>query len=783
MNKLTNSCRTTAGTPRRIVLAAIAAAAFSAPLAGEDATLVDAGEARAVILLPEQPEEKEQLAADELAEHLELMTGARLETGTDGDETEAVLPVYLGRAADADLDEASMDAGDNPSTFTLRVRDDRIDIRGLSAEGTLFGAYELLEQLGVRWYMPGEIGRVIPDRETLTLKPQRTTQTPSMDYRLLQKVQTGKWPARARLGGESRATGSHNLPGKARKIDGTEGAQVCVSGDYNPGALEKTIEWIREHHEPIDEKFYLSMGPRDGGTYAYCRCEGCQALDKGVHDPFLNAESMTDRYVWFFNQVLEALEEDYPNLHITWYVYQRHMMPPEREPNPRLVPVFAPITLERIHSMDNPQAMDRQVLRWLIDRWKETEPNEMYYRGYFNFLAGVQLPKTQLDRVRNDIPALHEAGVNVMRVEVIQHAWASDPLTLYVATRLMWDVDTDVDALLEEFYTKFYGPAREPMKQYHEGLESAFADNPYASGSSFPYFPLFLDHPRRDRLRNLLERARSMVEDGSNYAERLDMLRKGYRRMDLFLDMIGARNDHNYATAREKMRAYYQINDELVANVLEGEGEKRKFYEQRMVNSRGHSERGGSYFNRFFRDPVVEGYRRTVEEGELVAGFDDRWLFRLDKQGIGEQLLFHRPGELGGIWKPIRTSSRTWGDQGLFHYRGDDAIAWYRQSVHIPEEYEVRKVYLWFAGVDTRAQVWINGHDVGTSDEPREGIPGVPGSFEPFDMPATEHIKPGEENWVVVRVVNDKLGELGTGGIMGPVMFWSPHDPDWQPGD
>jgi len=763
-----------------VVTALLLAASEAAPA---DVTLVEAGEPRAVIVLPDEPDERVRRAADELVEHIRLISGGELPVRAPLDDREGgLLPIHLDAAADEALDEHNLDAKDNPSTFTLRVRADRIDIRGLSGEGTLFGALELLEQLGVRWYMPGEIGRVIPDKDTLTLETQRTTQAPSMNYRRLQKVETGTWPARVRLGGAARPTGAHNLPGKADDQRGTEGKQVCVSGHFNPGALEMTIDWIRERHEPTDEKFYVSMGPRDGGTYAYCRCEGCQALDMGVHDPFLNAESMTDRYIWFFNRVLEALEEDYPNLHITWYVYQRHMMPPEREPNPRIVAVFAPITLDRVHSMDNPMSMDRQVLRWVMDRWERTGLNEMYYRGYLNFLAGVQLPKTQLDRVRNDIPALHEAGVNVMRVEVIQHAWASDPLTLYVATRLMWDVDTDVDALLEEFYTKFYGPAREPMKQYHERLESAFADNPYASGSSFPYFPLFLDHPRRDDLRNLLERARSMVEDGSIYARRLDMLRKGYERMDLFLDMIAARNAHNYATAHEKMQAYYAITDELVANVLDGEGQGRKFYEQRMVNWRGRSETGGSYFNRFFRDAVVRGHERTVTKGDLVAGFDDEWLYRLDKQGIGEQLMLQRPGELGGVWKPIRTTSRTWGDQGFFHYRGDDARMWYRQSVHVPEKYEGRPVYLWIGGVDTRARVWINGEFVGTSAEPKEGLPGVPGSFRPFDMPATKAVNFGEQNWVVMEIVNDKLGELGTGGIMGPVMFWSPTDPDWRPG-
>ena len=755
-------------------------------------TLVRADEPRFYLVTAENPPAEITRAVREIRTHVGRFAGSEPEHRKVADTTDLAalrerhagkIPVVLGGDAPS-MRERLREAEATPDAFLMRVRQDGVRIAALSGEGVRNGAYDLLERMGVRWYMPGGIGVVLPDAATIKIGAGEFLEIPSIIYRRFQKVETGEWPDRMRMGGQNRPTGAHNLPGrgKARSVDGTEGGQICVSGDYNPGAIELTTDWIRKHHEATDEKVYVAMGPRDGGTYSYCRCDGCEALDKGVHDPFVNGESMTDRYIWFFNRVLEELEDDYPNLHITWYVYQRHMMPPERQPNPRIVPVFAPISLERVHSMDNPMAMDRQVLRWLLDRWAETGPNEMYYRGYLNFLASAQYPKTQLDRVRNDIPALHEKGVNVMRVEVIQQSWASDPLTLYVASKLMWDTETDVDALLEEFYAKFYGPAEEPMRAYHEGLESAFADNPYASGSDYIYFPLFLEHPRRDRLRGLLEEARSKVADGTVYAERIDMLRKGYKRMDLFLDMILARNRHDFAKAMEKMEVYEALTGKLTNVVLEGEGEGREFYEQRLVNSREDPAKGRAYFNRFFKGPMVAGHERTVEKGDLVARFEDEWLTRQDKQGIGEQLMFHRPGELGGIWEPMKTTSRTWGDQGLFHYRGDDAHMWYRQSVRVPEKFEGRPIYLWVGGVDTWAKVWINGEYVGTSKEPEEGLPGVPGSFRAFDMPASKAVRFGEENWVAMRVTNDKLGELGTGGIMGPVMFWSPKDSDWKPG-
>ncbi len=245
-------------------------AAFINASVSADVVLVENGESRAAIVLPAEPEEKEQLAADELVEHIELMTGAVLEVVSEGEEPEGLLPVYLGGAADAGLDELTLEEGRNLSSFTLRVTEERIDVRGIAyehatlapdpqdrGEGTLFGVYELLEQLGFRWYIPGELGRVVPEDDSAVLSLQTETQVPSMDLRLLQPWQNVRegWIARQRLGGERRSTGAHHIPGvHARrergkvedwkaKTEATDwersGIQVCLS---QPVTLERAIE-------------------------------------------------------------------------------------------------------------------------------------------------------------------------------------------------------------------------------------------------------------------------------------------------------------------------------------------------------------------------------------------------------------------------------------------------------------------------------------------------------------------------------------------------------------
>jgi hypothetical protein len=48
-------------------------------------------------------------------------------------------------------------------------------------------------------------------------------------------------------------------------------------------------------------------------------------------------------------------------------------------------------------------------------------------------------------------------------------------------------------------------------------------------------------------------------------------------------------------------------------------------------------------------------------------------------------------------------------------------------------------------------------------------------------MDATKAVRFGEENTVTVRITITNLSELGTGGIVAPVMFWTPKNPDLFP--
>lgn len=154
-------------TNKRVLTAIFALSAMVAAgsLYADGQYLVRDGKPAARIMLPEVSGRATVFAAEELRNHIERITGARLPliAGEQPAAQEAVVvlsPRQLEREIEADGTE------DN---FRLDTRNGRLVIEGNSETAVLYGVYQVLEDLGVRWYMPGELGLVHPEEQTLAL--------------------------------------------------------------------------------------------------------------------------------------------------------------------------------------------------------------------------------------------------------------------------------------------------------------------------------------------------------------------------------------------------------------------------------------------------------------------------------------------------------------------------------------------------------------------------------------------------------------------------------------
>jgi len=678
--------------------------------------IIQDGQPRASIVIAD---EGDKLAAQELQEHLRLMSGATLpiESKPTG------VPIYIDK---------------NTAAVRVKVTAQEIRLSGFNA------VYELLEQLGVRWFLPAEIGRDVPQMKTVAVKQQDFTDAPAFQGRHLQAIGDATWARRMRLGGLS--AGAHGLGPKFDNKTEPElfyqekGKATHQEKVSEPEVLRRTIEYWRKRLKENPNLEYINVGPHDGSGF------GTDPWDADDFDPILGKTATTDRYVKFFNTILADLQKDYPNVGLAFYAYTLEMRPPVREkPNPKILPMIAAIGLDRFHSINNPLSWEKQYLKTVVEGW-QARGVQLMFRGYLFNLADHGLPFSMIDIVRNEWPYYHDKGFIAMRVECMPN-WAYHAPALYLAARLYWNPHQNVDAILAEYFQRMYGPAAPAMKRHFDIVENAYINADFYAGNVFDV-PKVLTPEIRKQMAETLAEAEKLAGTGNKIADRVHLVRLGFdygeanfRMMDAFAhcDFIETKKQH----------------DRIVGELIPAANASKP-----PVISRSPQ----GYLQRFWGRSVSNAYERVTNGREIAAVLPDEWRIFLDPYNKGEELFLFKP-ELGmNSWLPVKTWSQTTSGQGLRYYKW---AAWYRCKVTVPAKYAGRKLRFWMGGVDDTPKPWINGKELQLIER------GAAPIGRPWEFDATEAIEVGKENVIVVKVTDTFTHELGTFGINGPVMIWA----------
>ncbi|MBT3346187.1 MAG: hypothetical protein HN712_27630 [Gemmatimonadetes bacterium] len=132
------------------------------------------------------------------------------------------------------------------------------------------------------------------------------------------------------------------------------------------------------------------------------------------------------------------------------------------------------------------------------------------------------------------------------------------------------------------------------------------------------------------------------------------------------------------------------------------------------------------------------------------------WKFQLDPQRHGHRLEWFAPGLDDNGWDDMAIE-QVWQDAG-YDYIG---VGWYRRTIQLPDEPDLRGADLAFGAVDESAWVWVNGVYAGDHDT------GPAGWNESFRLDVTGLLKWGETNQITVRAMNT----AHAGGVYKPVVI------------
>ncbi|MFW5868345.1 MAG: DUF4838 domain-containing protein, partial [Armatimonadota bacterium] len=310
-------------------------------------------------------------AAAELRHYVEAVSGASLPVEqvsliqlAEGTGANSVILAW-GRDAigAAGLERMGLPAQDLEAEGFLQASDGEsgLIIFALDAAGLRYGVYDLLERIGVRWYMPAELGEQIPRRDTIAFEEFTNLENPDFilrDMWLVYGKRPGTenedyqtWRMRNKMGGV-RAEMRHNLGSiisveefgdthpeyfplqdGERNITSGHGWQPCTS---NPQVVQIAAEKARAAFDEDPDLWSYSLSPNDGWG-GWCECDECVALDPPeFRDNPRHGKAR--RILVFANQVAELLEETHPDRHVAFYAYAPTVEPPD---GPRAHPSVA----------------------------------------------------------------------------------------------------------------------------------------------------------------------------------------------------------------------------------------------------------------------------------------------------------------------------------------------------------------------------------------------------------------------------------------------------------
>jgi hypothetical protein len=255
--------------------------------------------------------------------------------------------------------------------------------------------------------------------------------------------------------------------------------------------------------------------------------------------------TLSDRFVHYGNEVLAELQKTHPGKQIGILAYVSHTRPPlHARPHQDYATLIThtPWDFCHVHAIGDPACSVNPRFASYVRGWSEAASHVGVYDYYGHFF--VFAPWPLVHSIRRDVPFLHALGIERFTSETQQN-WANQGLNFYLAAKLLWDPATDVDALLREYYTRFYGQAAPAMQRYWERWEAAMIATAAQGDGGYEWLRMFTPELVAECDGILEEAERRAGADTDKVQRRVAFARVGFRFTEAFTRMLdaGARRD------------------------------------------------------------------------------------------------------------------------------------------------------------------------------------------------------------------------------------------------
>lgn len=746
------------------LVAAIAAIATNAATAA-DLVLVDNGVPKATIVAATNTVPSYALAAKELQLFVKRMSGAELPIALPGDEVlgpriligmnqvteamnlglaqrssiEEILEEYVVRRVGNDLVLAG-----NDSLEELNKGKKGEPLDGWYT-GSLFAVYDFLFGQGCRWYFPGEFGTVVPKKATISVgdldkrvkpdflkhgfwwKPGFKDTARGLDA----YADIARWYARNRyisyhaIYGNP-ADGTLMTPFRKAGItaenhpewfalakDGTRRPDmVCMS---HPEVVAFLAENAKKAFRSNPSLKSFGYAPPDG--LPLCHCEGCRRANGDLKVVSMEDSTLipciSGAYYRLMDEVAKAVRDEFPDRTIGVSIYAGRVMPPPTywKMQPNVVGSCAFIEYSPMRPVDDPDNWESRQIRSLLGSWKSRIDHISYRPYYPGFLVNLALP---LPFYRNDARNVKWLHANKVEGFIWEGwpSWGTDLLGAYLRSRLMWRPDADHEAIIDEFYSTFYGPAARPVKAIYDALEKALVAAPVNSHESEFLHEIFTPSLVASLEPFVKEAEAAAAGSGDEaLASRVRMVRLQYVQLQSLAEMREAADrDYDFTRAADCAQRAAEIEAEMSGICPAWIFPNHRAWD---ISRLASNPLNGNFTFHGKR----EMYRHIAKLsegplGRMITPLPAKWRLRVDTVQEGTAAQWYVPEtDISGwddieIARPLEFQGVSGDKRHCMPFIGD---AWYAVDFDVKGEFDADKVSLFAGGINNEAWVWLNG--------------------------------------------------------------------------
>lgn len=484
------------------------------------------GNPAVTIVISAAPAPAAVFGAQELQLHVQKITGAILPIVNDTEPLAGPRVLVGPSIATSRLGLEESEFGDQE--YLIRFLDKDLILLG-KEQATSYAIHDFLERFcDVRWYGPGDSQMVFPETDTLVVEPREVRRRPAFAWRTMfpwtqfrmarnlynqpSDEDFALFWRRLRAGGEAYAC-NHSLEGyydrfwaqnpqhpevfvaehrdwfaqgySASDLQayGGQPPQLCYS---NQGLVEQVVTDARKYFDGEGAAKgaeaagrFFAMVPMDrGGRGHWCKCPDCQSqIDQQrlSENDFDSNGSASDYWFAFVNKVARELAKSHPDNYISTLAYAGYSY------YPRHVKLEPNVSIQMcLHSRNCwATGMQQDELRW-YQQWVDHAQGRPLYLWLYHCMPELHnvegppfrcFPGFHAHAVGEQFRKFASDGIRGAFIEGV-----SDQVDAYVTIKLLDDPSLDVDAVLDEFFTRYYGSAAEPMKQFYLCVEETYCN-------------------------------------------------------------------------------------------------------------------------------------------------------------------------------------------------------------------------------------------------------------------------------------------------------------------